>query len=165
MEEQPQLFAATEQLAVCDDKPRQLKTGLRPTCREAGMWALEAPLHSLDSGRRGRPRGVAQPSPVKGLAEKAPRCKGKASAISAVELTSKEHHKGTPRGVWAEISETAGSTRRKAVSRLTEKGTRNRQERAVAGRALTRRASDHKGGRWRRGRSEPTGPTPRLGPG
>ena len=38
--------------------------------------------------------------------------------------------KSTPRGVLAEITETTGSMRRKAVSGLTEKGTRKTQERA-----------------------------------
>ena len=33
---------------------------------------------------------MAQTSPVKGLKEKAPQCKGKASAISAVELSTVE---------------------------------------------------------------------------
>ena len=87
--------------------------------------------------------------------------KKKASAISSLKLILKKHHQGTPRGVRAEIRGTTSSKRRKAVSGLTEKGARNRQERVVAGRALIRRASDHRGGRRRSGRSEPTGPTPR----
>ena len=99
---------------------------------------------------------VAQTSPVKGLQGKAPQCEGKASAVSSVELISKKHHRGTPRGVRAELRGTTSSKRRKVVSGLTEKGVRNRQERAVAGRALIRRASDHRGGRWRSGKSEPT---------
>ena len=45
VEEQSQQYVATEQLTVYDDKPRQLKTGLRPTCREEGLWALAGKNH------------------------------------------------------------------------------------------------------------------------
>ena len=125
VEEQPQHDVATEQLTVCDDKPHQLKTGLRPS---------QAPQHRLDSGRRGRQGKPCGNSDChqghhrtgwlrlhRWKALKAQQCKGKASAISAAQLNWKEHLKGTPGGVRAEIRETTGSTRRKAVSGLTEK--------------------------------------------
>ena len=81
--------------------------------------------------------------------------KGKASAISAVELNSKEHHKGTPQRVRADNRGTTGSTRRKAVSGLTDKSGEEQEGESGGGPLCDTESIS----------SQPTGPTPRLRPG
>ena len=72
--------------------------------------------------------------------------------------------KSTPRGVLAEITETTGSMRRKAVSGLTEKGTRKTQERAGCWQRSDRACFSSQTRSMAKWQVKATCSTPRLGP-